>query len=1464
MKRRTGRLFVAGLLFLLVVLMCMGVMGAAEDGETIPVLEPVTDPVPGAIYMDLAAGNVEIGKKQQDGTYAYSGFVYANGVKQPVSGEHKTENKYYIYQSNLTDKTSPGYFKNTGYTDETTYNPAGTGNCRVPVYPRVQKGDQSWTEFITNNYDVYGVSDAWAGVAGNAGRKETRNRITFAQESNYTADVIIDNIWSTYHQESTSRNTGGIGAHLHEQQNTHIKLSLKGDNRVGCVHYSADYFDDDNKAKRNTIEFFNGETGETGVTQGSITVADFPGGGWNENHWNAAIGAGDNPGGFSKEEGQDRSDGIVIHSGVIYAGTTKEDNCTAIGGGGNNYGRVTIEDGTVTAVTAGTGTAIGGGIGYSDPGGDADVTITGGKIYAYNLGVIYKRTGNSNDRFEKFVPAAAIGGGGSNGSPSGSNTNVTITGGFVYAQSLGGPGIGGGSSAKFSGGPANITITGGTVIAKSVSGQWDGQLGPDFHVDAGASIGGGTGGTSKAYKLNSNKKPYEVSNENESGAIKVTGGTVNLNISGGIVRAGSIGGGQVNNGTGRIGSAKVKITGGDISGQVVMSGGDGTECTFDMSGGTLHSTDVVHGTTVAEINKGSDKTPEDPRPKVQIEYIQKDGGAVWIEDPNGKATITGDAVIEKCTAKLGGAVYMVGGTFTMTGGEIKGNTADINADISDEDGGAHAKEKGLGGGVCVYGGNVRMNGGAISGNHANKGGGMYVNQGNVTVVKGDITDNEATENGGGICIVATDSKEPLNVTMLSGSLSRNKAGNNGGGMAVEGNGQQEVTVDMGCMLDHNLLEIGKDPETKLEKYEPQLPIDYIDGNGSFYAKYQRYCVADGQANNRHESCPAVKDNSSGKVGGAIHIDCSSATLQFYCMDESGNKTGNESEDIPPDDRAPAIQVDGGTVNVGDEVYHNDQYNEEHGKDDHTDYTLTSARGYISIESNVLVQAGKVNVYGSLTNPKMDHIVAKIEVSDNDLFIDHRFSKDKDVYWLRYNENFKNGTGYVSYDYSVFDEIEAKDAPTTHDGYIFRGWCTASEYDENDDKLKLYQPGDKISKKSIVQTYKESEETVYCDKCKEYIEGHLKILYGIWDRLYTLKKDEDTTVRDNLNAAWDITYIESEWDPATNKFVVPELTEGEEPTALGADTAKMLPVSQVTFKPKPESSELPLTLTFEDNDTGNKVVESLERLAGNPDGYTIHESDSSSFTVTVTKGADGVYTLIMPKKHVTVSSVWELYLDYGTIELFNNGFQQQEYLPYRLDLNADPNAVNEWGGDYRIWQCEDNNQGETASHKSYNGTGHAFHSTPNVLQLHDDLLERADLTEAERKITLGNLNISSGNSIELKDDAQVKLTQTGKLQAKNILVPAGTELTWNGNLSPITLTPGAGGIAIGGKGGNITLDNVSLSITPSGSGTVDSTYVVEGNNVNLTNSRIGTEDAPVPGQLHATEHLKINKCTIYQQ
>ncbi len=944
-------------IFLLMLFITFGFSSLRKVDKAFALKKAVVDSIEAVdyIYLDLAAGDIIIGKS------TYSGYIFVGGTATLVSDTHKPTNKYYIYQSNSAHEETTG-----GYKTETDYS--GKINLQIPTYPRVKKGDKYWHEYVTNNANVYEVSEAWRDVSTNFNRTSTGHHITFQDESDYTADVTIDNIWSSYIDPAISSNityrrSGGIGAHLISSTGTNIKINLKGDNRLGCVHYAA------HKKKGNTIEFNDGET--EGEIPGSLTVADFPDD-WDANHWNAVIGAADNIGGVD-----DLSDGIIINSGVIYAGATFEDNCTAIGGGGNEYGRVVINNGTVTAVTGGTGTAIGGGIGYGERGGDAEVTINNGTIYAYNLG-LQKSRGEGN-RFDSFVPAAAIGGGGSKNAAGGLNVKIVITGGTVYAQSFGGAAIGGGGSANSAGGPADIEISGGTIIAKSTSGTFGTE-----QVDAGVSIGGGTGLTA--------------------------GGSVKLNISGGILRTGSIGGGLATQKGSKVGSADVTITDGDITGQIIMAAGASESCKFRMDGGTIHDTNVVDGNIITDI--------EDPREDIPISYIRENGGAVFMNDTSGEATITG-GTIENCTAENGGAIYMSGGHFDMFGGKIINNKAVGHTDdfgvVTLGDGGGVYNGGGQvimsggdvnnntalrdGGGVYVAG-NYHMRGGNVLSNKAVYGGGIYVNDGLVSISGGNIDSNTATESGGGLYISCLTKDEYVDI--LSGSVSNNRA-KIGGGVAVVSDGDNHIYVTVGINCVHPNADEGSytefDYPTDLNLGEAHTAHDHIIDHHHVSGL-------------KHSSCPQVCNNVATDSGGGFFLKSPNTNLIFYCVIEDGNiASGNK--------QCYDMDVQGGHVEIGDKTY-------DYKKDD-------PVKGNIVMQDSIYVEGGQVDIYGSMTNPSFTNdIVVEIE-NAGDYFNDHRridetIESGNKLYKVHYYENLNNAGSYTARQYPDKDH---KDVTDTH-------------------------------------------------------------------------------------------------------------------------------------------------------------------------------------------------------------------------------------------------------------------------------------------------------------------------------------------------------------------------------------------------------------------------------------------------
>ncbi|MDR0320104.1 MAG: InlB B-repeat-containing protein [Treponema sp.] len=169
-----------------------------------------------------------------------------------------------------------------------------------------------------------------------------------------------------------------------------------------------------------------------------------------------------------------------------------------------------------------------------------------------------------------------------------------------------------------------------------------------------------------------------------------------------------------------------------------------------------------------------------------------------------------------------GVIHLSGGSFTMEGGEISGNTAvgvymltgtfNMNGGIISENeatngGGVYVvystgifnmnggtisgNEATNGGGVFVYSGTFNMTGGEIFENNAYNGGGVYVNNsGTFTMTGGEISgnkvssapedDSNTTSRGGGVYLNSG------NFTMDGGMISGNKNVHSGGGVYVKG------------------------------------------------------------------------------------------------------------------------------------------------------------------------------------------------------------------------------------------------------------------------------------------------------------------------------------------------------------------------------------------------------------------------------------------------------------------------------------------------------------------------------------------------------------------------------------------------------------------------------------------------------------------------------------------------------
>lgn len=538
----------------------------AEEGDTVVTTVNLSE----YIVFDLKRGSVALGgTSNYDASYTGQGYVYdsenAKWIEGTVSGTHQAGNKYYILQSN---------------TQQVELN-AETGILTLTstdIDNKYMIGDDR------ANTDVDTVVKNWADHA--TGRVSTTNYITITGKG-LTYDVTIDNIWSTARKNVDTYSAGGssISVYSGNSSNFKVTLKLKGDNRLAHLFYCNSAVNTDNGS------FLNITNGAAeGQPVGSLTViADqdnlISHSNYNHkvtlNHWDSVIGGYDSSADVC---------GLTFTGGVIYAGASERENATAIGGGGNGYGKISFAgDAVVTAVTNSTGNAIGGGIAHTASGGAASITIgENAQVYAYNFGVFaYDRVPRNTSSYgsgkkedwdlAKFVPGTAIGGAGSI-RMTGSKGTVTITGGTIYAESRGGAAIGGGSTAGFAnngtGGEATVSISGGTVTAISTSDTLTPKDKTDpVTVKPGTGIGGGS-------------------------SIANYGGKATVTITGGTITASGIGGGTSTEAKG--GDADVTISGGSLNVTGTIGGGnsanaEGGTATVTMSGGTVVSDGIGGG-----------------------------------------------------------------------------------------------------------------------------------------------------------------------------------------------------------------------------------------------------------------------------------------------------------------------------------------------------------------------------------------------------------------------------------------------------------------------------------------------------------------------------------------------------------------------------------------------------------------------------------------------------------------------------------------------------------------------------------------------------------------------------------------------------------------------------------------------------------------------------------------------------
>ena len=313
--------------------------------------------------------------------------------------------------------------------------------------------------------------------------------------------------------------------------------------------------------------------------------------------------------------------------------------------------------------------------------------------------------------------------------------------------------------------------TGRGVLVGGTFNMYGGSItGNSYSADTGSSDGGGVSVSYGTFNMYGGSITGNSAN-NSGGGVGMSGGT--FTMSGGeITRNTAENGGGVyvdSNGSFTVsGDAKITTnTAGSYGGGVFVDGGG----TFTMNGGEITG------------NNAKDN-----------------GGGVYVGGyGNGTFNMTGGSIggtatADANTAKNGGGVYVDRGEFTMSGGSVTGNSASGSG--YGNGGGVFVASQGeftmsetaaitgntassYGGGVYVNGGTFTMSGGSIGGetddaNTASNGGGVYVtSSGTFTMSGGEITGNTATTYGGGVFVYDT-------FNMSGGSISGNNAVNGGG------------------------------------------------------------------------------------------------------------------------------------------------------------------------------------------------------------------------------------------------------------------------------------------------------------------------------------------------------------------------------------------------------------------------------------------------------------------------------------------------------------------------------------------------------------------------------------------------------------------------------------------------------------------------------------------------------------
>lgn len=827
------------------------------------------------VSFDISKGNV----KFTDATY--TGY---NSAGTMLSGEHNPENHYIISGTTTAYNIQVGtaeqmLTKNLIiYLNGVDIQRKAKSTCAFSVYNKSQSVVAVILKDKSKNILYSGLNRAGLEKSGGTACNGT---LLITCENGYTAwtgnsehghtqgehnesactadcgslDAKSGNAWTTVSGSTYYQAGAGIGTSGKGTEGSTIEGKIGGTNALvnltiaGGHIEAAGTWGNTGGSSGGGASIGTGSANMSNIIGGTVSGLKITGGNikaWRIDNSAACIGGGYRSGYVTME----------IYGGTINAKEILERNSTqkpvqmraaAVGGGGGGNSSsspagatVRIYNGKIDALGQ-YGSAIGSGAGGSTGAGqNAKVIIENGLINA------------ETDKGNGQGSGAAIGSGGSTGTGRAGNADIIIKGGIITAKSELGADIGGGGTNSDNktgnGGVGNVDISGGTITVT------DGGIG-------GGRANAGVGGNS-TITISGDNTTITANSIGGGRSSQNTGGDVTLTVNGGkLTVADFIGGGVGGTDNDKIGCATVNIHGGDISGRILMRASKDKGCIFNMTNGKLTS-------------------PKTTEP----------GGAVYIIDPNGVATMNG-GTIYNCKGTTGGAVYMSGGKFDISGGTISNCIGTVGGGAVYMEGGEFTisntavmqNNNAVNGGAVYLAGTGKFNveGGAIAGNDATvvtgNGGAIYMNAGEFAMTSGTISNYKRTY-GGAVYMAGGDFD-------ISGGTISECEGTTGGAVYLN-NGN--FTISGSAEVHNNIASNGG--------------AVYLDGTGNIQV-----------------SGGTIHNNTVTQNGGAIYLNKGTFTMNEGEVKTNSSTAGNGA----------GIYIANGTVTVsGGEVSWN---NAEAGK-----------------------------------------------------------------------------------------------------------------------------------------------------------------------------------------------------------------------------------------------------------------------------------------------------------------------------------------------------------------------------------------------------------------------------------------------------------------------------------------------------------------------------------------------------